>query len=460
MAATRQLIKNGELQSDFDCKNFRLLNIGDNGSGGPYVPITRTINGHNLSSNVVLDLATDFGLSVTTIGLALLVLDKPASEDSYMLVGVDYSVTYRTPSEMLTDLGLTTTSDVTFGNLFVGTDGDMSGLSSHFTVGKSSDSTQYLDFNASTRIAIRNASGTGAMSFITSGLTVDRAYTMPDASGTLALTSDLNLVSDTAYDATTWNGVTTIAPSKNAVRDKIESMVVAANPMTTTGDLIYGGTLGVQTRLAGNTTTVHKFLRQIGDGVNSAAPAWSELSADEIIGLGSSSDAVFGNVFVGTNGDFASLTALFTVGATSGVLNQLVFEDSEYLYLQHKATSFGTYFDTSLLAADRTVKLPDASGTFELVEWTIRKTTHTAKSGEKLQADTLEGAFTITLPAAPAVGDSVQIEDATSNWGSSNLTIARNGLRINGAASNFTASTDDQKLSCVYISADWGWSIK
>ncbi len=31
-------------------------------------------------------------------------------------------------------------------------------------------------------------------------------------------------VSDTAYDATSWNGVTDVAPSKNAVRDKIESM--------------------------------------------------------------------------------------------------------------------------------------------------------------------------------------------------------------------------------------------
>ena len=30
-------------------------------------------------------------------------------------------------------------------------------------------------------------------------------------------------VSDTAYDATTWDNVTTIAPSKNAVRDKLEA---------------------------------------------------------------------------------------------------------------------------------------------------------------------------------------------------------------------------------------------
>ncbi len=34
-------------------------------------------------------------------------------------------------------------------------------------------------------------------------------------------------VSDTAYDATSWNGVTTIAPSKNAVRDEVEVLVTS-----------------------------------------------------------------------------------------------------------------------------------------------------------------------------------------------------------------------------------------
>lgn len=42
-------------------------------------------------------------------------------------------------------------------------------------------------------------------------------------------------VSDTAYNATTWDGVTAIAPSKNAVRDKIELIVaaIAAVPTAT-----------------------------------------------------------------------------------------------------------------------------------------------------------------------------------------------------------------------------------
>jgi hypothetical protein len=38
------------------------------------------------------------------------------------------------------------------------------------------------------------------------------------------------LVSDTAYNATSWNGVTTIAPSKNAVRDEFELRAPKANP--------------------------------------------------------------------------------------------------------------------------------------------------------------------------------------------------------------------------------------
>jgi hypothetical protein len=40
----------------------------------------------------------------------------------------------------------------------------------------------------------------------------------------VALGTGSGLVDDTAYDATTWNGDTTHAPSKNAVRDKIEAM--------------------------------------------------------------------------------------------------------------------------------------------------------------------------------------------------------------------------------------------
>jgi hypothetical protein len=49
------------------------------------------------------------------------------------------------------------------------------------------------------------------------------------------------------------------------------------NPMTTLGDVIYGGSSGASTKLAGNITTAKQFLSQTGNGTVSAAPTWSAL---------------------------------------------------------------------------------------------------------------------------------------------------------------------------------------
>lgn len=54
------------------------------------------------------------------------------------------------------------------------------------------------------------------------------------------------------------------------------------SPMTTLGDTIYGAAAGSGTRLAGNTTTTRKFLRQTGDGTNSAAPAWDTVTKTDV----------------------------------------------------------------------------------------------------------------------------------------------------------------------------------
>lgn len=59
------------------------------------------------------------------------------------------------------------------------------------------------------------------------GQTASNWYWYPGPSSLAAL------VSDTAYDATSWNGVTTIAPSKNAVRDQVELLAPLASPTFT-----------------------------------------------------------------------------------------------------------------------------------------------------------------------------------------------------------------------------------
>lgn len=56
------------------------------------------------------------------------------------------------------------------------------------------------------------------------------------------------------------------------------------NPMTTLGDVTYGGASGVATRLAGNITMTKKFLTQTGSGSASVAPGWNTIVAADIPG--------------------------------------------------------------------------------------------------------------------------------------------------------------------------------
>jgi hypothetical protein len=61
------------------------------------------------------------------------------------------------------------------------------------------------------------------------------------------------LVNDTAYDATSWNGVTTSAPSKNAVRDQIETLDAAV--VHKTGNESIAGTKTLTGKLVASSTT-------------------------------------------------------------------------------------------------------------------------------------------------------------------------------------------------------------
>lgn len=80
----------------------------------------------------------------------------------------------------------------------------------------------------------------------------------------------------------TWNATTISIAKGGTGATSASSAFDALSGMTTLGDTIYGGDSGTRTRLAGNTTTTRKFLRQTGDGVNSAAPAWDTVTNTDV----------------------------------------------------------------------------------------------------------------------------------------------------------------------------------
>jgi len=86
-------------------------------------------------------------------------------------------------------------------------------------------------------------------------------------------------------------------------------------------------------------------------------------------------------------------------------------------------------------------------------------TTYSAHSGEQLFVDTNGGAFTITLPSAPAVGDIIGFFDLRKTFDSNALTIGRNGKLIQGDSADMTVSSEGAAFDLVYSGDSYGWRI-
>ena len=56
----------------------------------------------------------------------------------------------------------------------------------------------------------------------------------------------------------------------------------ALSPMTSIGDIIYGGAGGEGTPLAGNITTTRKFLLSVGSGAQAVAPSWTTVTKTDV----------------------------------------------------------------------------------------------------------------------------------------------------------------------------------
>lgn len=81
----------------------------------------------------------------------------------------------------------------------------------------------------------------------------------------------------------------------------------------------------------------------------------------------------------------------------------------------------------------------------------------TAIAGVRYLIDTSGGAVTLTLPSSASLGDEIGIIDATGNASTNNITVARNGGKIEGASSNLTVSTDRSAFTLVYYNSTQGW---
>lgn len=91
--------------------------------------------------------------------------------------------------------------------------------------------------------------------------------------------------------------------------------------------------------------------------------------------------------------------------------------------------------------------------------WIAKTTTYTAVANDGILANTSGGAFTVTLPITPSVGDIVGFTDANGTFHTNYLTIGRNGSLIQGLAENLVVDVKNSSFQLIYSGATTGWKL-
>jgi hypothetical protein len=158
-----------------------------------------------------------------------------------------------------------------------------------------------------------------------------------------------------------------------------------------------------------------------------------------------------------------------TIGA-QGDLRLADSSGGEYVALQAPTT----------VASNVTFTLPGADGTADQVLTTngsgalsfatisggaswqavITADPANAVAGYGYFCNTTGGAFTVTLPTSPSLGDFVSFIDYAGTFDTNNLTIARNGKNIQGVAEDLTVSVERAGLTLVFVDNTQGWLLQ
>ena len=95
------------------------------------------------------------------------------------------------------------------------------------------------------------------------------------------------------------------------------------------------------------------------------------------------------------------------------------------------------------------------------VDWctTAKTSPFTSENGRGYFLNTNGGAITVTLPASPSQGSIVAFKDYNGTWNVAckNVTLGRNGSKINGTCGDGQLTTQHQSITLVYVDGVKGW---
>ena len=96
------------------------------------------------------------------------------------------------------------------------------------------------------------------------------------------------------------------------------------------------------------------------------------------------------------------------------------------------------------------------------ISWqsSVKTSNFNAVANEGYFCNTNGGAFTATLPSSPTSGDRIAFIDYKNTWNTNNLTVARNGNKIQDDFNNLTANSQKGSVTLIYADATVGWLVQ
>ena len=275
--------------------------------------------------------------------------------------------------------------------------------------------------------------------------------TAPAAADTFLIYDDnVGVLKKVAY-SNVHSGVSDMAANTVKVRDANTTGAPSDKAVIDTQILIGDGTGFTAAALSTDVTMTNAGAVTIAADAVTYAKMQNLATANRV--LGSASTGLIGEVQVAT--DMVADNAVTLAKMAGLVRGKIIVGDASG---DPSALTVGTA-DQVLTSNGTDVSWSDSVGG---ASWAIKTGAYTAVTGDGVMVDTDSSAITITLPISsgpPALGDFVRVMDATGNAATNNITVARNGNNIQGAAADLTIATNRAAIGLVYVNATEGWVL-
>lgn len=169
--------------------------------------------------------------------------------------------------------------------------------------------------------------------------------------------------------------------------------------------------------------------------------------------------------------DINGQTLAYSTGLVNVYLNGLLLRSEDYkdssgsiLTLTDAADSGDNLTITKLTGNNIGIDAAEAQGliTTRLATnprtWIERTSNITITSGSRNIVDT-SNPRTLTLPSTANFGEEIRVVDGTGNASTNNITINRNGHKIQGGSTDLIIDVDRAAVGLVYYNAAQGWIL-